>query len=200
VTKDDVICISGAAGVTGSAAARIAKHVLDCMHVISIAGGEKKCGWVRLIGTDTCVDYKAADFREQLLKATEGYVSVCFDNVAGEILDLMLTRIANYGRVIACGAIITYNASGKDVDVKTSQKNWFQVVVKRLENRGFIAFDLGERMGEYIEKLVQAVKEGNLMLTDNNTVVNTKWEDLPKTWNLLFTGGNQGKLVTKIVD
>jgi hypothetical protein len=37
-------------------------------------------------------------------------------------------------------------------------------------------------MGEYIEKLVQAVMESKLMLTDNNnTVVNTLWEDLPKT-------------------
>jgi NADPH-dependent curcumin reductase CurA len=61
---------------------------------------------------------------------TEGYVSVYFDNVAGEILDLMLTCIANYGRVIACGAISTYNTSGKNEDVEAGQKNWFQVVVK----------------------------------------------------------------------
>lgn len=74
-------------------------------------------------------------------------------------------------------------------------------MVNRLEIKGFLTFYLGERTGEYVDKLIQAIKEGKLKLSDdNNIVVDTKWEDFPKTWNLLFTGGSQGELITKVVD
>jgi NADPH-dependent curcumin reductase CurA len=200
-TKDDIVCVSGAAGATGSMVVQIAKHVLGCRRVIGIAGGENKCRWVESIGADACVDYKAPDFKEQLLKATDGYVSVYFDNVGGEILDLMITRMARFGRILACGSISNYSTSGKGEDVNAGLKNWFEVVVNRLEIRGFLFFDLGDRMRDYVDKLAQATREGKLKLTgENNTVVDTKWEDLPKTWNLLFTGGNRGKLITKVVD
>lgn len=199
-TKADTVCVSGAAGATGSMVVQIAKHILGCKRVIGIAGGEKKCRWVESLGADVCIDYKAADFKEQLLKVTEGYVDVFFDNVGGEILDLMLTRVARFGRIAACGSISNYNTAGGD-DVETGLKNWFHVIVNRLEIRGFLTFDLGQRTEEYVNKLIQAVKEGKLKLSDeNNTVVDTKWEDFPKTWNLLFTGGNQGKLITKVVE
>jgi NADPH-dependent curcumin reductase CurA len=200
-TKDDVVCVSGAAGATGSMVVQIAKHVLGCKRVIGIAGGEKKCRWVESLGADVCIDYKASDFQEQLLKVTEGYVNVFFDNVGGKILDLMLTRVARYGRIAACGTISNYSsAGGSDVEA-AGLNNWFQVVVNRLEIKGFITFDLGERTGEYVDRLIQAVKEGKIKLSDdNNTVVDTKWEDFPRTWNLLFTGGSQGKLITKVVD
>lgn len=200
-TKDDVVCVSGAAGATGSMVVQIAKHVLGCKRVIGIAGGEKKCRWVESLGADICINYKANDFQEQLLKVTDGYVNVFFDNVGGKILDLMLTRVARYGRIAACGTISNYSsAGGSDVEA-AGINNWFQVVVNRLEIKGFITFDLGERTGEYVDKLIQAVKEGKIKLSDdNNTVVDTKWEDFPRTWNLLFTGGSQGKLITNVVD
>jgi NADPH-dependent curcumin reductase CurA len=42
------------------------------------------------------------------------------------------------------------------------------------------------------------VQEGKLTV-DRETVVETKFEDIPKTWQRLFSGGNQGTLVTKLV-
>lgn len=52
-------------------------------------------------------------------------------------------------------------------------------MVNRLELKGFITFDLGAGQGEYVEKLIQAVKEGKIKLSDdNNTVVDTDWENL----------------------
>lgn len=46
--------------------------------------------------------------------------------------------------------------------------------------------------------MTQWVKEGKLNV-DRETVVDTKFEDVPKTWQKLFTGDNTGKLVTKLV-
>jgi len=202
-TKDDAVVVSGAAGGTGSMVVRIAKHMLGCKKVIGIAGGKEKCKWVESIGADVCVDYKSSDFEEQLKKATDGFVEVYFDNVGGEILDLMLTRLKRYGRIIACGAIANYNRSGHGKGSKDDRegiKNWFEIVSSRLEVKGFIVSDNMARFPEYVKKLTQAAKDGKLKLSDeNNYIVDTKFEDIPKTWTLLFEGANTGKLITKLV-
>jgi len=51
-----------------------------------------------------------------------------------------------------------------------------------------------------VKTLVQAVKEGKIKVgEENETVVETKFEEVPKTWMRLFEGANTGKLVTKVV-
>jgi NADPH-dependent curcumin reductase CurA len=52
---------------------------------------------------------------------------------------------------------------------------------------------------EYIGNLIKAAKEGKIQMgEETETVVATKFEDVPKTWMMLFEGGNTGKLVTEI--
>jgi NADPH-dependent curcumin reductase CurA len=77
--------------------------------VIGIAGSDEKCRWVESIGADKCLNYKSASFEQDLLKATEGFVDLYFDNFGGSILDIMLSRIKRYGCVVQCGLIDTYN-------------------------------------------------------------------------------------------
>ncbi|KAF2030748.1 NAD(P)-binding protein [Setomelanomma holmii] len=197
-TKDDTVVVSGAAGATGSMVVQIAKHLVGCKRVIGIAGGEKKCRWVESLGADICVDYKSANFKDELKKATEGFVEVYFDNVGGEILDLMLTRIKRFGRIAACGAVATYNSMGTG----SGLQNWFEIIINRIEVKGFLVTDAIEsgKAGKWIQELVQAVKEGKIKVgEDTETVVKTKFEDVPRTWTMLFEGGNTGKLVTQIV-
>jgi NADPH-dependent curcumin reductase CurA len=195
-TKDDVVVVSGAAGATGSMVVQIAKHLIGCKKVIGIAGGDKKCKWVESLGADICVDYKAASFKEDLKKATDGFVDVYFDNVGGEILDAMLPRIKRHGRIAACGAVATYNSQGE-----SGVKNWFEVIANRIEIRGFIVLDAmtSGRAGPIIGELTKGIKEGKIHIgPESETIVPTKFEDIPKTWTMLFSGGNQGKLITEI--
>jgi NADPH-dependent curcumin reductase CurA len=194
---EDAVVVSGAAGATGSMVVQIAKHIVGCKRIIGIAGGEKKCRWVESLGADICVDYKSPTFKEDLKKATEGFVEVYFDNVGGEILELMLQRMKRHGRISACGAVSTYNnLQGAGI------KNWFEIITNRLEVKGFIVTDAIEagKTGPMIQKIVEKIKEGKIKIgADSETVVPTKFEDIPKTWTMLFSGGNQGKLVTEIV-
>ncbi|KAF1961821.1 NAD(P)-binding protein [Byssothecium circinans] len=192
----ETVVVSGAAGATGNMVVQIAKHIVGAKRVIGIAGGEKKCRWVESLGADVCVDYKAPDFVEQLKRATDGFVDVYFDNVGGEILDLMLTRIKRFGRVAACGAVATYNSPGE-----TGIKNWFEIIVNRIQVRGLVILDAvaaGKAPG-IIGKIVEAAKAGKIKIgEESETIVPTKFEDVPKTWKLLFVGGNQGKLITEL--
>ncbi|KAL8649036.1 MAG: hypothetical protein Q9210_004638 [Variospora velana] len=193
--KDDAVVVSGAAGATGSMVVQIAKHMLGCRKVVGIAGGAEKCRWVESLGTDTCLDYKAEGFKDELIKATDGYVEVYFDNVGGEMLDLMLTRMKRHGRIAACGEVAEYNKSDNH-----GIKNWFEVISNRIEIKGFIIFDFLPKIKEATAELVQATKEGKIKVdAENETVVETGFEGVVETWMMLFQGGNRGKLITKLV-
>ncbi|OYU16628.1 MAG: hypothetical protein CFE34_20040, partial [Rhodobacteraceae bacterium PARR1] len=82
----DIVFVSAAAGAVGSAVVQIAKK--KGMTVIGSAGGAAKCEWVRSLGADACVDYKAGNLLEQLSAAAPNGIDVYFDNVGGDHLDL----------------------------------------------------------------------------------------------------------------
>ena len=71
----------------------------------------------------------------------------------------------------------------------------------RLSIRGFIVVDYASQFPATIKLLLEALKDGKLKITNEESeqVVDTKFEEVPKTWLRLFEGANTGKLVTKIV-
>ncbi|KAK5131910.1 hypothetical protein LTR08_000498 [Meristemomyces frigidus] len=198
-TKDDIVVVSGAAGATGSMVVQIAKNIVGCKKVIGIAGTDDKCKWVESLGADTCLNYKSSSFTEDLAKALpgpDGWANVYFDNVGGEILDLMLTRMARHGRIAACGAVSNYNNSPER---STGVKNWFEVISMRIEILGFIVLDFIPKMGETGQIFLKALSEGKLKVDDSSEqIVKVGFEDVPKTWMSLFTGSNTGKLITAL--
>ena len=194
---EDTVVVSGAAGATGSMVVQIAKKMLVCKRVIGIAGTDAKCRWVEELGADICLNYKDAAFEKKLVEATDGYVEVYFDNVGGEILDLMLTRMKRHGRIAACGAVAEYN-----IEEPRGLKNWFEVISNRIQIRGFIIFDflMAGKAEKAVGELIKATKEGKIRVgEENETIVETRFEDVPKTWMRLFEGANTGKLITKVV-
>jgi len=197
-TKDDIVVVSGAAGATGMMAVQIAKNILGCKKVIGMAGTDEKCKWVESIGADLCLNYKSDSFKQDLEKALpgpDGFANVYFDNVGGEITDLMLTRMQKFGRVACCGAISNYNNSASNL---TGIKNWFEIIIMRLKCQGFIVLDYPEKFGEAREIFTNAIKDGKLKIDEGEHVVSGGFEDIPKTWMKLFSGANTGKLVTAV--
>ena len=59
-------------------------------------------------GFDACIDYRAGDLPGQLKEHCPKRVDVFFDNVGGPILDAVLGRLAQGGRVALCGVISSY--------------------------------------------------------------------------------------------
>lgn len=88
----DTVVLSGAAGAVGSIAGQIAK-IKGC-RVVGIAGGAEKCQYLKdELGFDGVIDYKAEDVLAGLKRECPKDVDVYFDNVGGDILDAVLTRI-----------------------------------------------------------------------------------------------------------
>ena len=88
----DTVVLSGAAGAVGSVAGQIAK-IKGC-RVVGIAGGADKCKFlIDELGFDGAIDYKAEDVVAGLKRECPKGVDVYFDNVGGDILDAVLSRL-----------------------------------------------------------------------------------------------------------
>ncbi|OQV04250.1 hypothetical protein CLAIMM_09161 [Cladophialophora immunda] len=195
-TKDSLVVISGAAGATGNMAVQIAKKMIGCRKIIGIAGSDEKCRWAERAGCDICVNYKSPTFEQDLEAASKEGVDVYFDNVGGEILNMMLPLMNTFGRIVACGAISMYYDEGS----KLVLTNYRDFISSRLTMQGFVSIDFKDTAQETWKILREAAKDGILELgPQHETVVDASFEDVPKIWASMFEGKNIGKLVAKLI-
>lgn len=187
----DTVVVSAASGAVGSIVGQIAR-IKGC-RAVGIAGGPDKCRYVReALGFDDCIDYKAADFAEKLKAACPKGIDVYFENVGGPILDSVLPLMNTFGRIPVCGLISAYNATS----VPDGPKNFRAVLTQRLRVQGLIVSDWANRLPEAIEELSRWHKDGRLVLRED--VRKGGVDRFVETLNLLYTGGNQGKLVLEV--
>ena len=196
----ETVVVSGAAGAVGQTVGQVAK-IKGC-RVVGIAGGADKCAFVvNELGFDACIDYKgrtpegvlgAGAVKDGLKQHCPQGVDVYFDNVGGEILDAVLTRINKKARIVICGAISQYNNT---TPVK-GPANYLSLLVNRARMEGIVVFDWADRYGEGVQQIAQWMKEGKFKSRED--VVDGGVEAFPEALNLLFSGGNFGKLVLKI--
>jgi NADPH-dependent curcumin reductase CurA len=75
-----------------------------------------------------------------------------------------------------------------------------EVISNRLKVLGFIVIDYIHKAIEVQEQLVQAWNDGRIVVADETeTVVQSRFEDVPRTWLKLFDGSNTGKLTTELI-
>jgi len=191
VKEGDVVVISGAAGATGSTAGQIAK-IKGAGKVIGIAGGPEKCGWiVDELGFDAAIDYKNEDVAARLRETAPEGVDLYFDNVGGEILDACLGQLAMRGRVVLCGAISTYNDRGG----MTGPANYRSLIIRRGRMEGFIILDYLDRFPEAQAEMAGWLASGQIKATEH---IVDGLHRAPEALNLLFTGGNTGKVIVRV--
>ena len=184
----ETVVVSAAAGAVGSIVGQIAK-IKGC-RAVGIAGGPDKCRHiVEDLGFDAAVDYKRADWREQLAAATPDGIDVNFENVGGEIMEAVMARMNLFSRMPLCGMISGYNTG------EPMRGDFSPILMRRIELRGFIVIDFMEKFAEGAMQLAQWVVEGKLK--HRETIVDGL-ENAPVAVNKLFDGGNIGKLVVKL--
>jgi NADPH-dependent curcumin reductase CurA len=187
----ETLVVSAASGAVGSVVGQIGK--IEGLRVVGIAGGEEKCRYLTTeLGFDAAVDYKTGNLAEDLKAACPAGVDVYFENVGGEILDTVLARMNRFGRIAVCGLISAYNATAPP----PGPQNLRFVLVNRLRVQGLIVFDWADRYPEAIAALGRWHAEGRLKLRED--VRDGGIEAYPDVLNLLYTGGNFGKLVLRV--
>jgi NADPH-dependent curcumin reductase CurA len=191
VKPGDVVVVSGAAGATGSTAGQIAK-IKGAAKVIGIAGGPQKCAWIAdELGFDETIDYKSDDLAARLREAAPEGIDLYFDNVGGEILDACLAQLAMRGRIVLCGAISGYNDRG----AAKGPANYANLIVKRGRMEGFLILDYFDRLDEGRAEVAKWLAEGKIKSSEHLV---EGLENAPEALNLLFTGGNTGKVIVAV--
>lgn len=186
IRAGETVVVSAAAGATGSVAAQIAK--LTGCRVIGITGSDDKCRWLLdELGLDGAVNHRTEDVSGRL-KELGPRVDVFFDNVGGPVLDAVLSRLAMHARVVLCGAISTYNDSGK----APGPANYLNLIQQRASMTGFLALDDVPRFGEIGERLRVWEHDGRLRY---HAEVFEGLESSVDALNAMFTGANTGKIV-----
>jgi NADPH-dependent curcumin reductase CurA len=191
VAEGDTVVVSGAAGATGSVVGQLAK-IKGAATVVGLAGTDEKCAWlVEDLGFDAAVNYRTQNVATSLREQCPGGIDVYFDNVGGDILDICLGQLAQKGRIVLCGAISTYNDSGP---VK-GPGNYRNLIVVRGRMEGFLIFDYFDRFPEAQMAMASWVAEGRIKHSEH---VVEGLEQAPAALNLLFTGGNTGKVIVAV--
>ena len=186
----ETLVVSGAAGAVGQTVGQLAK-IRGC-RVVGIAGGPAKCEWVvNELGFDACIDYKAGAVKDGLRQHCPSGVDIYFDNVGGEILDTVLTRINRKARIIICGAISQYN----NTTPVQGPKNYLSLLVNRARMEGIVVFDYTERFPVAVAELALYLKDGRMKSRED---VVTGLQSFPETLLKLFNGENFGKLVLQV--
>ena len=187
----DTVFVSAASGAVGSVVGQIAK--LKGCRVVGLAGGPEKCRVLtETLGFDAAVDHRAGDIAGQIKAACPDGIDVNFENVGGEIFDTVLLHMNTFGRVALCGLISAYTAS----EAPPGLSNMRAVLTQRLRVQGLIVFDWIDRIPEAIAQLGAWHADGKLIIRED--VRDGGLDAFPDVVNLLYTGGNNGKLVLKV--
>lgn len=186
----DVVFVSGAAGAVGSMVCQIAKAKGHT--VIGSAGGAEKVAFLKDIGVDQVIDYKAeSDLTAALARAAPDGIDVYFDNVGGAHLEAALNSAKLFARFAICGMISIYNAS----EPPPGPRNLGQLIGKNIRMEGFIVSHHFGMMPQFHADLAKWVAEGKV--TWKETVFDGL-DKAPDAFLGLFSGENLGKMLVKL--
>lgn len=186
----ETVVVSGAAGAVGQTVGQVAKQK-GC-RVVGIAGGKEKCDFVvNELGFDACIDYKNDSVKDGLKAHCPNGVDIYFDNVGGEILDTVLTRINMKARIIICGAISQYN----NTSAIKGPSNYLALLVNRARMEGIVVFDYVKRYPEAVKEMSQWMAQGQFHTRED---IVQGLDQFPNALMMLFEGKNFGKLILQV--
>jgi NADPH-dependent curcumin reductase CurA len=188
--EGDVVFVSGAAGAVGQIVCQIAK--LKGHTVIGSAGGADKIAYLKEIGVDHPIDYKAeADLTAAVMRAAPDGIDVYFDNVGGAHLEAALMAARPFARFALCGMISQYNAT----DLGPGIRGLIMAVGKQLRIEGFIVSNHFDQLPAFVEQMAGWIAQGKVTWRET---VEDGIENAPAAFLKLFKGENLGKMLVKL--
>ena len=188
--EGDNVLVSAASGAVGSVVGQIAK-IKGC-YVVGLAGDDDKCRYcVEELGFDACINYKTQNVKQALKEAFPKGIDIYFDNVGGEILDIVLGQIRMKARIVICGAISQYN----NKEAVKGPANYLSLLVNRAKMEGIVVFDNAANYGKAAKEMAGWIAEGKLK---TKVHIEKGIENFQPTLLKLFKGENFGKLILEV--
>ena len=192
--EGETVVVSAASGAVGGVVGQIAK-IKGC-RVIGIAGGKKKCDYVKEeLGFDACLDHKSNDLAGQLAKACPKGIDVYFENVSGPVFDAVLPLLNDFARVPVCGLIAHYNDTELPPGPNRLPALMRDILTKRLTFRGFIVTDYADQHMDFARDVSGWVKSGQIKFKVDMV---SGLENAARALQGLLRGENFGKVIVEV--
>ena len=190
----ETIVVSAASGAVGSVVGQMGK-ILGC-RVVGVAGGEKKCSYVKdVLGFDDCIDYKADNINENLAEACPDGIDIYFENVGGPVSEAVAKLLNPGSRVPICGFISAYNS--EDMTKEKTPFHIFGEVDPVPEHRFFVVTEWFKEWREATNELSQWISEGKIKYEETIT---DGFENAPQGLRDVLSGKNFGKQLIKVAE
>jgi len=190
----ETIVVSAASGAVGTVVGQMGK-ILGC-RVVGVAGGEKKCAYVKdELGFDECIDYKAGNIQEDLSKACPDGIDIYFENVGGPVSKAVATLLNEGSRVPICGFISAYNS--EDMTKEETPFHIFGALDPSPEHRFFVVTEWFKEWREATEELSHWISEGKIKYEETIT---EGFENAPQGLRDVLSGKNFGKQLIKVAE
>ncbi len=185
----ETIVVSGAAGSVGSMVGQIAKA--EGLTVIGTAGTDEKCQWLTdELGFDAAINYKSDDLSAKLAAGAPNGVDLYFENTGGAVQHAVFDLMNAHGRIMVCGMISDYNTL-----TPSAGPNWIPIIKKRLTIQGFTMPDHYDKIPGMMQAMSKYLMEGKIKYRAHTL---HGLESAIEGINLLFSGGNTGKLMVEL--
>jgi NADPH-dependent curcumin reductase CurA len=167
------------------------------LYIVAISGSDEKNKYVESLGADATINYRTTtDMAAALQSAAPKGIDIFWDNVGGELLDIILTKFNKFGRAIVCGAISQYSADEGEV---YGLKNTHSIITSSASLIGFLFSDYMDThyYTDFIAKFTTLVNEGKIKYILD---VVDGIEKAPQAFIDLFESANFGKRIIHVAD
>jgi len=190
----ETVVVAAASGPVGSLVGQLAQ--LAGARAVGIAGGPKKCAYVRdELKFDAVIDHRAGDMPEALAKSCPDGIDVYFENVGGPIWQAVLPLLNRYARIPACGLIAHYNGLGA-AEQDSLSSTMLAVLRRSLLMRGYINTDFVEdHYDDFMRDLTPLVASGRIRYRED---IVDGLDNAPEAFIGMLSGRNFGKLLVKV--
>jgi NADPH-dependent curcumin reductase CurA len=186
----DIVFVSAAAGAVGQIVCQIAK--LKGHTVIGSAGGAEKVAYLKELGVDHVIDYKAeSSLVGALMREAPAGIDVYFENVGGEHMEAALMCARPFARFALCGMISQYN----NTDMGAGTRGLIMAVGKQIRLEGFIVSSHGDMAPAFLKDMSGWIASGQVKWRET---VEEGIQNAPTAFLKLFKGENLGKMLVKL--
>lgn len=183
------LVVTGAAGSVGSIAAQLGK--IRGMRVVGVAGGPVKTAFLKdELGLDEALDYKAADFKEQVAKALPDGIDAFFENVGGPIFPVLMEHFNTDAKMTICGTIADYSHTELPTGTNYLPRLITLIHYRFVSIKAFAVPYVMDTFSEFLAELTPLVTSGQLKYGEEFV---DGFDKLPATLLTLFDGSHNGK-------
>ena len=158
--------VSGAAGSCGHLAGQFAL-INGCSTVVGICGSDTKCKvlteQLKFTGT---INYKTENIVDKLKSLCPNGVDVYFDNVGGDISEVVISNMNGNSHVVLCGQISQYN---KDVEYPPPLSETMKSILHKMNitRERFLVLQYAEKFPQARKDLYMLKRDKKIEILDN---------------------------------